>query len=118
MARAGRRPGAVAGSRPDAGRARHPPDRGDAAGRPGPGPRLRVPVRGRAAADGGRHRLPGAPARDRRAVSDRPDSVVELRRVRKDYGSTRALNDVDLRIDAGEVVAVLGPNGAGKTTAI
>ena len=44
--------------------------------------------------------------------------VVELHRVRKDYGGSRALNDVDLRIEAGEVVAVLGPNGAGKTTAI
>jgi ABC-2 type transport system ATP-binding protein len=45
-------------------------------------------------------------------------AVVELAQVTKDYGATRALDAVDLRIEQGEVVAVLGPNGAGKTTAI
>ena len=32
------------------------------------------------------------------------------------YGRIRALEDVSLRVGAGEAVAVLGPNGAGKTT--
>jgi ABC-2 type transport system ATP-binding protein len=43
---------------------------------------------------------------------------AELRRVGKQYGPVQALSDVDLAVQAGEVVALLGPNGAGKTTAI
>jgi ABC-2 type transport system ATP-binding protein len=44
--------------------------------------------------------------------------VVELRAVRKAYGETQPLRGIDLRVEAGELVAILGPNGAGKTTAI
>jgi ABC-2 type transport system ATP-binding protein len=36
----------------------------------------------------------------------------------KDFGSTRALDQLDLRVRAGEVHGFLGPNGAGKTTTI
>src|SRR5580692_6535533 len=44
--------------------------------------------------------------------------VASLEGVSKNYGSTRALRNVDFRVHAGEVVALLGPNGAGKTTAV
>jgi ABC-2 type transport system ATP-binding protein len=36
----------------------------------------------------------------------------------KDFGTTRALDQLDLRVRAGEVHGFLGPNGAGKTTTI
>ena len=44
--------------------------------------------------------------------------VASLEQVNKNYGAVRALNGVDFRVRAGEVVALLGPNGAGKTTAV
>jgi len=45
-------------------------------------------------------------------------TVAHLENVNKNYGSVRALRNVDFRVRAGEVVALLGPNGAGKTTAV
>src|SRR5690554_1352554 len=44
--------------------------------------------------------------------------VAELERVTKRYGPVMALDEVTLRVRAGDVLAVLGPNGAGKTTAV
>jgi ABC-2 type transport system ATP-binding protein len=42
--------------------------------------------------------------------------VIEARQVSKRYGSTVALDRLDLRVPAGTVHGLLGPNGAGKTT--
>jgi ABC-2 type transport system ATP-binding protein len=42
--------------------------------------------------------------------------VIEIQHVTKRFYSVVAVNDVCLRIPAGEVVGILGPNGAGKTT--
>ena len=43
---------------------------------------------------------------------------VRLRGVTKRYGSTTAVSDLDLEVNATEVLALLGPNGAGKTTTV
>ena len=45
-------------------------------------------------------------------------AVIEAQGICKNFGSTRALADVDLVVDEGRVFALLGPNGAGKTTLV
>ncbi|MEJ7755852.1 MAG: ATP-binding cassette domain-containing protein [Nocardioidaceae bacterium] len=42
--------------------------------------------------------------------------AVDAQGVTKSYGSVRAVDDISVRVAAGEVYGVLGPNGAGKTT--
>lgn len=43
--------------------------------------------------------------------------MLRARGLTKDFGELRALDDLHLAVDAGEVLALLGPNGAGKSTA-
>jgi ABC-2 type transport system ATP-binding protein len=44
--------------------------------------------------------------------------IIEARGLRKSFGTTVALDGIDLRIDEGRIVGLIGPNGAGKTTAL
>jgi ABC-2 type transport system ATP-binding protein len=44
--------------------------------------------------------------------------AIETFDLRKDFGTTRALIDLNLQVNEGEIVGCLGPNGAGKTTLI
>lgn len=46
----------------------------------------------------------------------RPPAVLDVSRLVRDYGRTRALGPINLSVGDGEVVALLGPNGAGKST--
>jgi ABC-2 type transport system ATP-binding protein len=44
--------------------------------------------------------------------------VIDARGLRKSFGSTVALDGVDLRVEEGRILGLIGPNGAGKTTAL
>jgi beta-exotoxin I transport system ATP-binding protein len=44
--------------------------------------------------------------------------AIETRGLTKVYGSVRAVTELELRVEAGEVFGYLGPNGAGKSTTI
>lgn len=47
-----------------------------------------------------------------------PDVAIDLRGLRKRYGTVDALQGLDLRVPAGSIYGFLGRNGAGKTTTI
>ena len=44
--------------------------------------------------------------------------LIVARGLGKSFGSTRALADVNFRVESGRIVGLIGPNGAGKTTAL
>src|SRR5712672_1580162 len=47
-----------------------------------------------------------------------PMACIEARGLRKAFGTTIALDGVDLRVEEGRILGLIGPNGAGKTTAL
>jgi ABC-2 type transport system ATP-binding protein len=45
-------------------------------------------------------------------------ACIEARGLRKAFGTTIALDGVDLRVEEGHILGIIGPNGAGKSTAL
>ncbi|CAM3750231.1 L-cystine import ATP-binding protein TcyC [Pseudomonas reidholzensis] len=52
----------------------------------------------------------GLPERQRNNV------LVDIQGLGKDYGDTTVLNDINLSVNKGEVIAIIGPSGSGKST--
>ena len=42
--------------------------------------------------------------------------MIEIKNIKKSFGSLEVLKGIDLHIDRGEIVSIVGPSGAGKTT--
>jgi ABC-2 type transport system ATP-binding protein len=45
-------------------------------------------------------------------------ACIEARGLRKAFGTTIALDGIDLQVDEGRILGIIGPNGAGKSTAL
>lgn len=43
-------------------------------------------------------------------------SVLKIKKLSKNFGGVKALQEVDLNVEKGKITALIGPNGSGKTT--
>jgi ribose transport system ATP-binding protein len=58
------------------------------------------------------------PVADKGSAATRGAELLVVRGVSKQFGGTQALDDVGMRLESGEILALLGENGAGKSTLI
>src|SRR3981189_1533996 len=58
------------------------------------------------------------PNRSRPRRSAEAMACIEARGLRKAFGTTVAVDGIDLRVEAGRILGLIGPNGAGKTKAL
>src|SRR4030088_2462448 len=65
-----------------------------------------------------RKRVRHHPLRKRKRRNVEPMACIEARGLRKVFGTTIAVDGIDLRVEEGRILGLIGPNGAGKTTAL
>lgn len=53
---------------------------------------------------------------DTQLERQRQEKLVDIQGLGKDYGDTTVLNDINLSVKQGEVLAIIGPSGSGKST--
>ncbi len=70
----------------------------------------RLPARSARAVD------ENAPRLSSRSHPERGAPLLDVRRIRKQFGGLVAVNDISFAIRAGDIVGLIGPNGAGKST--
>src|SRR6266576_676001 len=69
----------------------------------------------------GRHHMAHSrkpPSRSRAKRSAKAMACIEARGLRKAFGTTIAVDGINLRVEEGRILGLIGPNGAGKTTAL
>ncbi len=49
-------------------------------------------------------------------MTDKKDVIIQVKGLKKNFGSLEVLKGVDMEIDRGQVVVVIGPSGSGKST--
>ena len=57
-----------------------------------------------------------APKLSARSHPPRGAALLDVRKIRKQFGGLTAVNDISFTIKAGDIVGLIGPNGAGKST--